>query len=270
MSANDETSHDWIKPECILLKNSIRAGLPVTGICLGGQLIAKALGGSVEKNHTAELGWHRIFLTKIGLMDPILSAAGNDPLVYHWHNDTFLLPPDGELLARSEACERQAFRIGEAAYAFQFHPEADAQLVYQWLSAQETDDEIRRAIKANNERSVQDQITQRYYTSTGEQSSLRITAAIGALFRDKPSTRLDPAIVQIAEEAQTGNADVLLTFHGSGGLGVGLTGKITGSFILSSFKFLVFQDEKNSLWPIRLDDVTGLKLISKDLTQALK
>src|SRR4051812_16193799 len=112
MGANDEAEHPWIKQECELLKACVLEEMPVVGICLGGQMMAKALGGKVEKNTTAEVGWFPISLNDAGQADQIAGAAGATPTVYHWHYDTFHLPTEAVLLGSSMHCPRQAYRLG--------------------------------------------------------------------------------------------------------------------------------------------------------------
>jgi len=132
MSANDEDEFPWIKAELKLLKAAVRGGVPTVGICLGGQLMARALGAKVIRNFVPEIGWHPVDLTKEGHHDPLLSAAGPDPTVFQWHFDTFALPKGAVKLASSPACPNQAYKIGRLAYGFQFHPEVDARVVREW------------------------------------------------------------------------------------------------------------------------------------------
>jgi len=106
----------------------------VLGICLGAQLLAKALGGSVQRNKTREIGWHDIDLTAAGMNDPVLSTFAERQQVFQCHEDGILLPPGAVHLASSGASPVQAFRLGEQAYGFQFHLEANASLIDRWLT----------------------------------------------------------------------------------------------------------------------------------------
>src|SRR6185503_18161185 len=115
--------------------------------------MARGMGGSVEKNNVVELGWFPIHLNPAGKSDFVLGSAGESPTVYHWHEDTFHLPKEAKLLAYSKACPRQAYRIGEHAYGFQFHPEADHQLLHEWLSYEGIEDEIKDTQKKFGSRS---------------------------------------------------------------------------------------------------------------------
>jgi GMP synthase-like glutamine amidotransferase len=122
MSVNDEAAHPWLKDEKRLIATAIDAAKPVLGVCLGAQLIASALGAGVRRNPVAEIGWFPVERTA----GP--SAAGLEGLpsrteAFHWHGETFDLPPGARLAARSEACENQAFTVGDRVVAFQFHLE---------------------------------------------------------------------------------------------------------------------------------------------------
>jgi GMP synthase-like glutamine amidotransferase len=122
MSVNDEDLHPWLAAEKAFVREAIRAGKRVLGICLGAQLIASALGAKVYRNAVKEIGWHPI--------SPVPVANGvhafrfpPDALVFHWHGETFDLPPGAVHLARSAGCEHQAFQVGERTLGLQFHLE---------------------------------------------------------------------------------------------------------------------------------------------------
>ena len=108
--------------------------MSVLGICLGAQLLAKALGGAVSRNATREIGWHDIEMTEAGLEDPVLSTFAPTQEVFQWHEDGISLPPEIEVLAGSAASPVQAFRHGEHAYGFQFHLEVSRPLIERWLT----------------------------------------------------------------------------------------------------------------------------------------
>jgi len=107
---------------------------PVMGICLGAQLAARAFGARVYRHAVPEIGIAPVELTEAASDDPLLGGLGHRHHLVQWHYDTFDVPAGAVALARSEACERQAFRLGSAVYAFQFHPEATAGIVQGWAA----------------------------------------------------------------------------------------------------------------------------------------
>ncbi len=134
MSVNDEDIYDWLKPEKELVRNTIATGKIILGICLGAQMIASALGKKVYKNERKEIGWFPITLTEAGMQHNFLSAGWHNQSFFHWHGETFDIPEGAQLLASSRACTNQAFTIGKA-WAFQFHPEVNTQVLHQMVSS---------------------------------------------------------------------------------------------------------------------------------------
>ncbi len=120
MSVNDEEALPWLRPEKEFIRDAVKRRVPVLGICLGAQLIASALGGRVYPNAKKEIGWFPIEATP-GPAD--VFRFPEKCLVFHWHGETFDLPPGAVRLARSEACENQAFQIDRTVIGLQFHLE---------------------------------------------------------------------------------------------------------------------------------------------------
>ena len=120
MSVNDEARLPWLRPEKRLIARAIALGRPVLGICLGAQLIASALGARVYPGPHREIGWHPVYGVR---GDPGGFAFPEEFLAFHWHGETFDLPPGAVCLAHSTACRHQAFRIGRQALGLQFHVE---------------------------------------------------------------------------------------------------------------------------------------------------
>jgi GMP synthase-like glutamine amidotransferase len=121
MSVNDEDQFPWLAPEKQFVREMIRSGRLVLGICLGAQLIACAMGARVFKNREKEIGWFPIE----GIV-PDNDSAFSFPSsmeVFHWHGETFELPTGAIHLARSRGCENQAFQIGQTVIGLQFHLE---------------------------------------------------------------------------------------------------------------------------------------------------
>ena len=132
MSANDDVS--YVRRELSLIQRAASLGKPVLGICLGAQLIAKALGARVYRNATKEIGWYPIFWTDAAAGDSLLAGLSGSDTVFHWHGETFDLPAGAEWLASSEACRHQAFRWGSNIYGFQFHLEVTPELIADWVA----------------------------------------------------------------------------------------------------------------------------------------
>jgi GMP synthase (glutamine-hydrolysing) len=152
MSVNDALP--YIREEERLANVYMDGGRKVLGICLGAQIMAKALGAKVYKGPATEVGWHDITLCDEGLTDPSmmklasyspLNIAGRRLKVFQWHGETFDIPGGGQRLACSELYPNQAFRYGTNAYAFQFHMEVTAQMIYDWMSEEDMD---KHALKA--------------------------------------------------------------------------------------------------------------------------
>lgn len=121
MSVNDEKEFPWLAPEKRFIRDTIDNGKPVLGICLGAQLIANAMGARVFPNAFKEIGWFHI--QGISPIDDSIFSFPPSAEVFHWHGETFDLPPGATLLARSEACENQAFQVGKSVIGLQFHLE---------------------------------------------------------------------------------------------------------------------------------------------------
>ena len=132
MSVNDGLPH--LEREARWVAQAVEAGRPVLGVCLGAQLIAKAMGARVYPNPVKEIGWFEIELTGEGAADPLFAGVGPRETVFQWHGETFDLPPGARWLASSTACCHQAFRIGSSAYALQFHLEVTPEMIADWCS----------------------------------------------------------------------------------------------------------------------------------------
>jgi GMP synthase (glutamine-hydrolysing) len=256
MSANDEREHPWILAECDLLRGCVASDLPVVGVCLGGQMMARATGGRVVKNHVAEVGWFPIELNAEGQRDRVVGAAGATPLVYHWHNDTFEPPAEAMHLAQSKHCPRQAYRIGERAYGFQFHPEADHQLVHEWLAVEGVDEEVADAQREHGRKTVQSISAQKSWAVKGEKASLKITAAFCQLFKRNDYEAVDAGVYGSYESWATMRTALIVEFTGVDGRVHQLRGQILTLLNIPDGDFVIFRDEDTLLWPIRMDHLT--------------
>jgi GMP synthase (glutamine-hydrolysing) len=132
MSANDALP--YLEQEIRIMREAVRRRQPMLGVCLGAQLLAKALGAEVRRNPLPEVGWFEVQLTDVGASDPLLSAMNRTEIVLQWHGDTFDLPQGAVWLARSERCPNQAFRISPNIYGFQFHLEVTPEMIAEWCA----------------------------------------------------------------------------------------------------------------------------------------
>lgn len=131
MSVNDDLP--WIKQELGLIRRAAGIGMPVLGHCLGGQLISKALGGSVSANPVKEIGWHPVERHDNVAARAWLGGLPKTFEVFHWHGETFSLPPGAALLLHNEYCAHQAFAIGPML-ALQCHIEMTGAMVTDWVA----------------------------------------------------------------------------------------------------------------------------------------
>ncbi|CAG5092392.1 Glutamine amidotransferase class-I [Thermobacillus xylanilyticus] len=121
MSVFEEDKHPWLTAEKAFLREAIRCGKRVLGICLGAQMLAEALGGRVYRNGEKEIGWHPVRRTEA--RHPLLAGLPEMFWSFHWHGDTFELPEGAVHLASSSACRNQAFAFGDRLLGLQFHLE---------------------------------------------------------------------------------------------------------------------------------------------------
>jgi GMP synthase-like glutamine amidotransferase len=137
MNVYEEDHFPFLREEDLFIKEAIQRGKSILGICLGAQLIAKALGAKVLKAPVKEIGWYDVSLTRIGSIDPIFSHLPKKFSVFQWHEDTFEIPHSATLIATSSLIPYQAFRYGDNAYGLQFHLEVTQEMIREWMETYE-------------------------------------------------------------------------------------------------------------------------------------
>jgi len=142
MSVNDTKRLSHLMTELKLIEDAMRREIPVLGICLGAQLIAKTLGADVYPNTVKEIGWYDVFPTDAASSDPLLMELEKTEKLFQWHGETFDIPKSARHLAFSSLCANQAFRYGDKVYGFQFHLEVDEPMIHRWLGVAENQKEI--------------------------------------------------------------------------------------------------------------------------------
>ncbi len=134
MGVHDQAQYPFLTEELRLIAKTVSQRIPTLGVCLGGQLLAHALGAAVRSNAQKEIGWHRVSLTPEAGEDALWQGLRKDFTGFHWHGDCFESPPGAVPLACSALTSCQAFRFGGFAYGFQFHLEVTEEIIRDWTT----------------------------------------------------------------------------------------------------------------------------------------
>ncbi|MBD2103254.1 type 1 glutamine amidotransferase [Leptolyngbya sp. FACHB-261] len=137
MNAEEDANYPHLKQTVELIQQFDQHNQPVLGICLGAQLIARAFGQRVYRHDLFELGFTPVVATTAASTDPLLQGLAPEQCLMQWHFDTFDLPHAATLLMTSATCQNQVYRIGKHIYGFQFHFEVTAELVQNWVQAEQ-------------------------------------------------------------------------------------------------------------------------------------
>lgn len=143
--ADQEESHRWLRAQKELIAEMLERRTPLIGVCLGSQFLAEAAGTPPQRLERPEVGWFEVELTAEGLDDPVTGALPPRFTALEWHSYAAPLPPGAVALARNDAC-LQAFRLGEAAWGVQFHPEVSLEDAESWIGDITPDSEAAQVI----------------------------------------------------------------------------------------------------------------------------
>jgi GMP synthase (glutamine-hydrolysing) len=132
MHPDQDAQHPWLEREEEFLRDVLAEDVPVVGVCLGAQMLARSAGAPVRPAPEPEIGWFDVELTPAGRDDSVLGILPPQTKTFQWHSYTFGVPEHGSELARSALCT-QAFRVGRRAWGIQFHAEATLPMVEAWI-----------------------------------------------------------------------------------------------------------------------------------------
>jgi GMP synthase (glutamine-hydrolysing) len=139
MHADQDNRHPWLREENMFLQRLLHLHMPVLGVCLGAQLLAKAAGAPVFRAAEPEVGWFGVELSDEAKDDPLFMELPDTFEAFQWHYYTYEPPAGAHELARSPRCT-QAFRLGERAWGIQFHAEVTADQIRDWLEREDEDE----------------------------------------------------------------------------------------------------------------------------------
>ena len=142
MAAYDELA--WTQPVLSLMRDAAARGVPVIGHCLGGQMLARALGGTVTRNTVKEIGWNPVRIEDNATAREWLGSGPGEFITFQWHGDAFTLPPGAERILTGTHCPNQAYVVDGRHLGMQCHVEMTAEMIASWIDtgAQEVRDNL--------------------------------------------------------------------------------------------------------------------------------
>jgi GMP synthase (glutamine-hydrolysing) len=153
MHVDEEERHRWLRDEDALLRQWLAGDLPILGICLGGQLLAKALDAKVRRMSSPEIGWFEVELTPAASRDPVFGGLPTCLQAFQWHSYCFELPAGAVALADGDRC-LQAFRAGGRAWGLQFHAEVTGETLGRWIRNSHAGDFDPTNLQAESEQKI--------------------------------------------------------------------------------------------------------------------
>jgi GMP synthase-like glutamine amidotransferase len=171
MSANDELP--WTQPVLTLMRDAVASDVPVIGHCLGGQLLARALGGGVSRNPVVEIGWVPVSAEKTALAREWLGGLdGFD--AFQWHYDTFRLPPGAERIFTGATCANQAYVVDGRHLGMQCHVEVTAEMIDTWCNVgiDEIDENFGKSPAVQDAVTIRSEMTQKLAALSATASGL--------------------------------------------------------------------------------------------------
>lgn len=179
MNADAVGDHPWLADVRRLMRDAVDADVPVLGVCLGAQLLARATDAPVRPAQRREIGFRRVEVLPAGVADPLLGAFAPSSLVFQFHEDTCELPNGAELLATNDATRVQAFRLGSRGYGVQFHFEVTLREIAAWCD--ETPPDVLRDVWGTTKDELLAQAAS--HLPTQQRAGRRLTAAFVELLR---------------------------------------------------------------------------------------
>jgi GMP synthase (glutamine-hydrolysing) len=146
MGVYEDDIYPFIRDELRLIRYALKERIPVLGVCLGAQLLAKAAGADVYKGGKKEIGWYDVELTSEGLRDSLFQGLPEELMVFQWHGDTFDVPDGATRLASSKLFPNQVIRVGPRAYGIQFHLEVTEDMIRDWLTVNKDELKLLKSI----------------------------------------------------------------------------------------------------------------------------